>query len=227
MEEGYAVLRDAGSRWPGDAGLDFQGAQLFRYAGFLDEAQRRFERSHSVDPLFSAEGWIPRTPYYRGDYARFLEVLPAIESPIFRFYRASAELARGRDAEAKRLLEPVFRMSSSDLFARLSQALLAILEGHEKEGGVILDHLALQRAELGGSDGEVTYKIAQLYARAGAGDRALGQLALAVDQGFFCASCVRAEPLFAALRGRADYRRLLLAAEERHGNFGERFALRE
>jgi tetratricopeptide (TPR) repeat protein len=227
VEEGYAVLAEAHGRWPGDAALDFQRAQLLHYAGFLDEADRHFERSLAADPLFAAEGWIPRTPFYRGDYARFLALLPAIESPIFRFYRAMAELGRGGETEAKRLLEPVFRMNPGDLFARLSQALLALLEGNAREGGIILDHLALQREELGGSDGEVTFKIAQLYARAGQSDKALRQLGLAVEQGFFCAACVRAEPLFRALHGQREFQRLLLAADRRHREFGQRFELGE
>jgi len=225
VEEGFAALREASARWPGDAGLEFQQAQLLHYAGLLEDAQRHYERSLLADPLFATEGWIPRTPLYREEYERFLEQLPAIESPIFRYYRACAELRRDRKEEAKRLLEPVFRMNPGDVFARLSQAMLAVLEGDNAEAVLILDHLVLERERLGGSDGEVTYKIAQLYADAGQAGKAARQVARAVEQGFFCVPCFAGDAALDTARPMPEYREALVRAEARQAEFRSRFGL--
>jgi hypothetical protein len=111
------------------------------------------------------------------------------------------------------------------LFARLSQALLEILNDNPAQAEVILKQLALQRAELGGSDGEVTYKLASLFAMAGRADEGLQQLDLSVRQGFFCVPCLERDPAWENLRQTPAFQRTLTGARARHAAFGKRFQL--
>ena len=81
---------------------------------------------------------------------------------------------------------------------------LAVLEAREGD-----------RRRSGGSDGEVTFKVASLAARTGAADLAFEALTRAVDQGFACAPCFRGDPAFAALAGSPRFAAILARADER------------
>ena len=183
----------------------------------------------AADPTYlTVEGWTPNALLYRGrpgDPERFLQLLPGAESPLFLFYRGYAEALCGREAAARAALAPAFQQRPGDLFARLAQAQLAILEGERGEALLHLRQLALQRRALGGSDGEVTYKLAQLLALAGSPDEALGELRLAVDQGFFCPACLQNDPAWQDLRRAPGFRELARAARNRQAAFVERAGL--
>ena len=197
-EQAWRRLAAARRRAPSNLDLRFAEAYVLTYAGLLDQAAARIEQVAAADPTYLAvEGWTPNALLHRGrpgDPERFLELLPGAESPLFLFYRGYAEAQRGREAKARAVLAPVFRRQPGDLFARLAQAQLAILEGDRGQALLHLRQLALQRHAVGGSDGEVTYKLAQLLALAGSPDEAFGQLRLALAQGFFCPACLRKRP---------------------------------
>ena len=69
----------------------------------------------------------------------------------------------------------------------------------------------------------MTFKIGQLLAWAGARRRAIELLGASVEQGFFCAPCLRGEGLAERLAEEPDYRRLVSAAEARGRAFEARF----
>jgi DNA-binding winged helix-turn-helix (wHTH) protein/tetratricopeptide (TPR) repeat protein len=224
-EQAWRRLARARERAPNNLDLRFAEAYVLTYAGLLDQAAARIEQVAAADPTYLAvEGWTPNALLHRGrpgDPERFLELLPGAESPLFLFYRGYAEALRGREAAARAVLAPVFRRQPGDLFARLAQAQLAILEGDRGQALLHLRQLALQRHAVGGSDGEVTYKLAQLLALAGSPDEAFGQLRLALAQGFFCPTCLRNDPAWEALRGEPRFRTLARAARTRQAAFVE------
>ncbi len=226
-EAAYAALlaeerRSAAS--PAD--LPFFESYVLVYAGFLERSQKLVQEALRRDPTFLADGgWTPNAWAYRRDWDTFLELLPAGDSPLFRYYRGWGELQRGQRAAAREILAPAFVGAPNDLFARLAQALLAVVEERPEEARTLLREVALQRRSTGARDGEVTFKMAQLFALAGEPRAASEQAARAIEQGFFCPPCFRNDPLLAPLAGEPELARRLEAAEARHVAFGRRFGL--
>lgn len=226
VEDAYALLAPAADRFPQRAELPFFLSYTLRYAGCLEASRRALERAHALDPIVSTVyGGAPTAYLYLGDEERFVKALPGFSSPLYAFYRGLAAWRRGDHGEVARHLRPAFAMAPGDVFARLAEALLAVEEGRATDSRAILRQLALQRDRLGSGDGEVTFKIAQVFTLAGDHDSAAAALARAVDQGFFCPPCMSDRLVFAPLEGRDDFQRTLAVARTRHMAFVERFNL--
>jgi DNA-binding winged helix-turn-helix (wHTH) protein/tetratricopeptide (TPR) repeat protein len=203
-------------------------AYVLRYAGYLEEAERSLRSALEIDPLQLAvdpAGNVPNSLLYQGKVDEYLALLPANDSAYHRYYRGFAEMLRDDEDRAREILDPAFRSNPSDLFARFSHALLAILEGDKASARAIVRAVSRQRRALQASDGEVTYKQAQLLALAGDTDGALADLALAIDQGFFCSPYIGSDPALQSLRNRPEFERAVATAEQRHLAFGRRFGL--
>jgi DNA-binding winged helix-turn-helix (wHTH) protein/tetratricopeptide (TPR) repeat protein len=226
VEDAYELLVDAEKSNPTSPDLQSFLTYVLDYSGYTDEARQHFERLLTIDPNYLTQrGWTPNTYLYTGEIDRFLDVLPATDSPLFRYHRGLALVVGGRAKEAYDVLEPAFRTNPNDSFARMSHALLAILDERRGDARRIVDELVRQRRAVGSSDGEMTYKIAQLYALAGVRAAALQQLRLAVSQGFFCVRYLESDPLLHVLRSEPEYGRILDAARTRHITFGNRFGV--
>lgn len=175
---------------------------LLTYVGELPAARAELDRSLAVDPLFlSAMSWVPNALLYSGEVERYLELLPAPGSPFMRYFRGEALLRLGRGAEAAEVLRPAFGANPGDQAARLAEALLQLVYGNRGAALTILRALDEQRRRLGTGDGETTFRLASLFARAGDAEAALASLARAVEQGFLCAPGFELEPGLAALAG--------------------------
>lgn len=224
--EAYALAREAHGRRPRDPSLLYAQSYVLRYAGQLERSEATLRRALRLDPLLLEEiGETPMPLLYLGRYEEYLALLPAAETPYYRFYRGLAEALRGRPEEARAILAPAFRLNPNDLFARLAAGLLAILEGDARGGAEIVRQIARQRRELGTPDGEMTFKEAQLLALAGERDLALDQLERAVGQGFACVDCIARDPWLAPLATGDRYREILERAEVRRRAFAERFSM--
>lgn len=228
VESAYTLIRERLRERPhSPQALNAQSYAL-RVAGFLRPSSAALEKLLEVDPLvfdIGALGGSPNTFLYQGKLDRFLQVLPASEMPYIRYYRGFAELLRDRVDAARAELEPAFRAGPGEVFGRLAYALLATVEGDGAAARRIVDSLARQRQRLGGADGEITYKEAQILALAGAREEAIERLSAAVDQGFFCAPCLIADPSLDSLRDAVEWEPVLEAARRRHRAFGRRFGL--
>jgi DNA-binding winged helix-turn-helix (wHTH) protein/tetratricopeptide (TPR) repeat protein/TolB-like protein len=228
LEDAYAVLHSASNDLASSADVHFAAAYVLWYTGYLKESRSRMDAALAIDPNYLAVGgWTPNVFLYQREHQRFLRWLPATDAPIFRYYRGYSMHVSGNLAGAQQTLESAFRLNPSDVFARLSNALLNVVEGRKAEAVEVLRQLERQRNEVGSSDGELTYKIAELYQMAGDSESALRQLDAAVRQGFFCAPCVRSSPTWDGSRGRPEFERVLARAEERQKAFGRRFGLPE
>lgn len=225
-EEAFERIRDATRQLPPSPELHFTVAYVATYAGYLDLAAAELDRALALEPTYLARaGWSPNAYLYRGELAKFVRVLPSVDSPFFRFYRAWVHVLEGAPAAARAELEPAFPMNPPDVFARLDRALLAVLSGDVSLGRDVVRELARQRRELGASDGEFTLKQAQVLAFAGEPAEAAAQLRLAVEQGFFCPACIESDPVLAGLTAEPDYLVAIEAARRRHESFGRQFGL--
>jgi tetratricopeptide (TPR) repeat protein len=226
VEEAHAFLGAAPAPLLADREVRFLGAYALTYAGFLEAAAERVEAIAREDPaFFAAAGWTPNVLLYEAKWERFLELLPRGESPLLRYYRGYALAESGPAGDALRELEPAFRAHPADVFARLAEGLAAILHGRSAEARLLLGQLALQRERLDASDGEVTFKLAELSARAGDPEAALRHLRRAVEQGFFCPPCLDGSRALRPLRAHPAFTALLASARARRAAFARRFRL--
>jgi DNA-binding winged helix-turn-helix (wHTH) protein/tetratricopeptide (TPR) repeat protein len=225
-EDAFAGLLAAERGAAAGPDVPFFESYALGYAGYLERSQALVEEALRRDPTFLADGgWTPNALLYRGEHDRFLELLPAGESPLFRFYRGLAELRRGREETARAVLAPAYAQAPNDLFARLAQALLDSHEGRSEEARTVLSQLALQRRQTGARDGEMTFKVAELYGLLGDHAKAAEQAELAIAQGFFCVPCFEGDPWLGEALADPAVSRALQGARDRHRAFGRRFAL--
>jgi DNA-binding winged helix-turn-helix (wHTH) protein/tetratricopeptide (TPR) repeat protein len=214
--EAWRAIEDAPANEAYAAAWMFGRSLLLNYVGEVDRAVVELERSVEKNPvLLSFTSWTPNALLYAGDTARFLALVPAAVSPLLRYYQAEGLVRTGRTNEATAILEPAFASNPGDLFARLCESYRLHLGGDPAGALAVLQALEGDRVRSGGSDGEVTFKVASLAARMGSADFALEALGRAVDQGFACAPCFRGDPAFAALTGDPRFERILTRAEER------------
>lgn len=223
--EAFGLLFAAYRRWPESLVVQVRLAEALRYAGQLERSQGLFDAALGRYPASSLLfDWVAYPYLYRGEWQRFLDLLSGRGSPFFRYYRGFAELMSGDREGAIATLEPAFTEHPEDLFARLSQALLANVQDRPIEARVVLEQLMRQRAHQEVRDGEVTYKIAQLLVFSGALEAGLEQLSLAVEEGFFCTDCMTHDPLLRAASSEAAFKAAQSKARERQLRFSKRFA---
>lgn len=228
VELAYEAILDTVAQHPHHPGARYQQVYALRYAGYLDLAEGVLEEVLALDPLHYAldpSGETPNLFLYQNRLDEFLGFLPDSDTPYHGYYRGLALVLLGDLAAAREVLDASFRSNPADIFGRFAQALMAILDGDHEAGRSIVLQIARQRRDLGGRDGEITYKEAQLLALAGDLENAAAQLELAVAQGFFCAPYLRIDPALEGLRDTPSFARILQAATERHRAFGARFGI--
>lgn len=225
-EEAYELVAGQRERTGDDPLLAQIDALVLRYAGFLHLAGRTTESLLERNPAwFVVHPDRPNALLHLGLHERYLDLLPRLGTPRYRFYRGWAEWRRGARETAVAALEPAFRGDPGDPFGRLSQALLALIEERRGEATIILEQLARERRRRRAVNGETTYELAELLALSDAPEAALEQLDLAVEQGYFCSPCMARSPAFRALARSARFQRIFERAHGRHVAFGERFGL--
>ncbi len=225
-EAAYSHIVEATSRFPPSVFIRLRASEILRYAGFLERSREAFEQALELWPAAMAlTDSVPYPYLYRGDWERFLGDLSGRGSPYFSYYRGWALWQSGRSEAAMVALESAFRKQPGDVFARLASALAAIIDGKQTEAVTVLERLIEQLAWSGSSDGEVTYKVAQLFLLADEPERALTQLTRAVRQGFACPVCIELDPVFSPRTSEPPWQRILEEAKTRHRSFAARFGL--
>jgi DNA-binding winged helix-turn-helix (wHTH) protein/tetratricopeptide (TPR) repeat protein len=210
LAEALRIVNAALRNHPDDADLQFSLASALAHSGRIDESRAALDRLRANDPSYLAQkGVAPMAYLYAGDTRRFLAELPVTDAPLFRYHRGFVAWTEGRREEAWRALEPAFRSNPADVHARLSQALLSIIDRRPDESREILHQLARERALVGATDGEMTYRIAQLEAMAGDTAAALRDVRSAVGQGFLCKVYMRRDPALASLRTADEFVRIV------------------
>ena len=224
VEEAYRHVQRA----PRNVFHGFTREYPLRFAGYLSEAEKWMRIGLESDPLFystSLTGEAPNVLLYQNRFDEYLATLSAGDSAYHRFYRGLAEYLRGNDEIATEILEPAFRKNPEDVFGRFAHALLSIIEGDLEAARVIVRKIIDQRRSLDATDGEMTYKQAQLLALAGDVEGALEEFRLAVESGFVCVPYFAIDPAIESLRARPDFGEVYRQALDRHLAFGRMFDL--
>ncbi len=225
VEEAFETSQHAS--WDDPEAL-YRKVYNLRYAGFLDLAAEHMARILQLDPFYFNEKPIhqaPNTFLYLNRFAEHLDLLAAPGNAYHDYYRGFNLLLSGRTVEAEIILQSVLDKTPDDLFGRFSQALLHVLHDQPQDALVIAEDIAALRTQMGHSDGELTYKQAQLFAMAGDTGRAMEQLQLAVDQGFFSVKYFHTDPAIQGLQDLPEFIDIVQQAKTRHLQFASRFAL--
>lgn len=227
IEKAQQFLRDALERDPANIDLHRAEFMLLAQAGFLDGARSHLRRVASSEPNALFDHAPVAMPYVsHGGLQQFLASSGESDTPAARYTRGFAELILGNPDTAYRTLEPSFRSNPADAYARLSHALLAIIEGRHLEARAIVRHFARQRELVGERDAELTYRLAQVASLAGDDALATRQLASAVNDGFYCVEVIDRDPALNAIRGTGGYERARAIAIRKRDAFGLQFGLR-
>ena len=226
LEEAYERALRVRAAAPGSPVAASAAAYTLTYAGFVDDAVRSVEEVLAADSGYvEANGWwTPTALLYLGRFDQFLHTLQRVDTPTSRLYRALAEAERGRRANAVAHLVGI-EASATNVFIGLARALHAGLTGRERDGVAMIRVIADERRAAGNSDGEITFKQAQILSIAGEPSSALATLNEAVAQGFVCVTCFESSSLLEPVRALPDYQRVKQRAAARQLAFGRRFGL--
>jgi tetratricopeptide (TPR) repeat protein len=226
VEEAVPMLRDALKENSNYAPLHWELGYAYRFAGMLDESVTECERALRLDPLVTqvkSNGSVLNTYLYRGEYARFLDSLPAVdESAFLLFYRGFGEYYQKDWSQAAKDFDRAFELDSS-LYTRIGKTLSDSIAHREAEGLQILHDLERDVAQRGVGDPEGMYKIAQSYAALGDRASALRVLRGSVEGGFFPYPYLANDPLLESLRKQAEFGEILDMSHRRYQTFKDRF----
>lgn len=217
IEEAYLRLAPVLNVHPTSPQLRLSLAHALTFAGFLEVACDELDALIANDPLFLSfeKPHLPLAYLYQGRLDDFIRAAPSLDTPTFRYYRAVAELMRGDAPAARALLEPAARGNPTDLSARMSQALLAVLDDRPEAAVAIIEDLDPASADRPRLNGETLFQLGRLLHRAGAQEQALDRFEHALDAGFFCLACLKNDPELAALSEHPRWMVILEAARQR------------
>ncbi len=224
-EEAYEISRHAD--WDDPAAI-YRGVYGLRYAGFLDKASDHLDRILQLDPYYFSEKPIQQSPstlLYQNRFDEHLSLLAEPGNSYHDYYRSLNLVLTGNEKEAKVLLEAVVAKTPDDLFGQFSQALLHVINQDESAVLALVEKMLAARKANNHNDGEMTYKLLQLYALIGADQKALDALQLAVDPGFFPFNYFLVDPALKSIRETSKFNEIVKQAVQRHEAFAERFGL--
>ena len=226
LEEAYERALAVRSSAPASPAAANAVSYVLTYAGYVDEAARAIDDLIAASPDYMKQNawWAPTALLYQRRFERFLQTVAGADTPSARLYRAIADVERGQRASAVQHLAGI--ESSGSVFNRLAAALRAALSSRQGEVTTMMSSIADQRRTEGDSDGEVTFKQAQILSLAGDAASALAMLDEAVTQGFVCVACFESSSILEPVRARDEYGRVQKRARARHQAFGRRFGLK-
>ena len=139
------------------------------------------------------------------------------------FYHGFGEYYLNNYAQAAKDFDRAFEMEPSLLPANVGKALSYSIK-HEDARGLKLLHETEDRIEdLGVTDAEGIYKVAQAYAVLGDKVSALHMLRHSIGGGFFCYPYFVRDPLLQNLRTESEFQILMNQARQRHDEFKQKF----
>jgi tetratricopeptide (TPR) repeat protein len=179
-------------------------AYALSFGGEIDAAAAQIDAALAIDPLVLSRetGLIPTAYLHVRRFDAFLELFPAPQNAIERFYAAWAALESGQEDLALAMLSTMNTPLPRDRFERFGRVLRLLLEEDFDSAEALLSLLLEQRRDPDSIDGEMDYKLAQLLALAGRESDARAALRLSEERGFRCAECIARDPGLSALFGR-------------------------
>ncbi len=199
-----------------------------RYAGFLRACSKHIDRILQLNPFFFNEKPIEQSPstlLYQNRFTEHLALLAEPGNSYHDYFRGLNLFFTDDSNQALRILTEVINRTPTDLFGKFSGALKHIIMGDNTAAITQIDAIAILRQKKKHTDGEMTYKLAQLYALAKAPNLALKKLQLAVDQGFFPMNYFLIDPAMASIKTNEKFKSIIGQATQRHQAFAQRFGL--
>ncbi|WP_223789059.1 winged helix-turn-helix domain-containing protein [Marinicella meishanensis] len=225
VEKAYELAADAD--WHDPVMLNIKVYTL-RYAGFLHQATQLISRIRQLDPYFYSKKPIYQAPnslLYLNRFDEHLSLLAEPGNAYHDYYRGLNLVLSQRPDQAKPLLQAVVERTPNDLFGQFSHALFWIINEQFEAAKGLIDDMVEQRLQQQHFDGEMAYKLAQLYALAGYPEAAIKQFQAAVDHGFFAHAYFIRDPAMDAIRNHPLFAVILQQALARHLAFAEQFGL--
>ena len=225
VEQAYNLSKDAD--WF-DPDAIYDKSYSLRYAGFLNANNKNLERILLLDPFFFNEKPIkqaPNTFLYQNRFKEHLALLAEPGNSYHDYFRGLNLLLSGYRNQANEILQGVVDRTPTDLFGQFSQALLYIVKNDAPSAIKTIDAIVKLRNEKNHTDGEMTYKLAQLYALADMPKLALEHLQISVDQGFFPVNYFLTDPAIKSIQDIEPFSVIISQAYQRHLAFAEQFGL--
>jgi tetratricopeptide (TPR) repeat protein len=116
--------------------------------------------------------------------------------------------------------ERAYMLDPSLLHAKYGRALLFAIHQKPAEGLRYLNDVNQKTPTV---DGEMLYKLGQVYSLLGDKSSAYRYLREAIDHNFCCYACFIRDPLLVSLHGHAQYDELMNVARERHETFKRKY----
>ena len=226
VEAAYEYVKDAD--WDDPEAL-YRRVYALRYAGFLNLASQNIDRMLQIDPYYFNEKPIhqaPNTLLYLNRFDDHLALLAEPGNAYHDYYRGLNLMLNNKVKEAKEILQGVIQRTPNDLFGQFSSALLHIMTGENDASKKFIDAIVSKRVEKNHSDGEMTYKLVQLYALSGNTQKAVSQLQLSVNQGFFPVNYFKTDPALNSIQNETSFNRIIIQAKSRHLDFAQKFNLK-
>lgn len=199
-----------------------------RYAGFLNRSAVNIDRILQLDPLFFSEKPIlhaPNTLLYLNRFEDHLKLLAEPGNSYHDYFRGLNLLLSGKPSAARQILQPVVKRTPEDLFGLFAMGLIHIIDEEYEAAKQVVEGIIKQREDNHHTDGEMTYKLAQLFALAGYDELALKHFQLAVDQGFFPVSYFLRDPAMRSIMASDSFHKTVEQAANRHRAFAQKYGL--
>jgi tetratricopeptide (TPR) repeat protein len=219
LDQGVLTLREELRRNRNDPQAHWWLTEAYLYGGMLTESIAEGERALQLDPLVN-RGSTFNSYLYSGDYDKFLSSMPIEAGARTIFYRGLCFLYMNDLSRAAGEFERAYALDPSLLHAKYGRAFLYAIEQEPADG---LQYVKKIEQETPTDDGEMLYKLAQVYALLGDKPSALRSLRAAIDHNFYCHACFLRDPLLGAIRGEAEYAVLVNRGLDLHEAFRRRY----
>jgi serine/threonine protein kinase/TolB-like protein/tetratricopeptide (TPR) repeat protein len=223
VEQAVPLLRTALKTNPNNAELHWELGYAYRFAGMLRESLVECQKARQINPEVKINSSAMNTYLYLGEYDKFLQSLPQNDSAYVLFYRGLGEYYENHPTQAAQAFDRAYMLEPSLLPAKVGKALSDSIAGRRAPALDLLHQTEEEMEELGVSDAESMFKIAQAYAVLGNKPAALHALSHTIEGGFFCYPCFVTDPLLANIRNEPESERLMEEARLRHEQFKSRF----
>ena len=223
VEEGVPLLRRALQTNPNNAEAHWELSYAYRFGGMLAESVAEAERARGLDPQVKINSSALNGYLYLGQYEEFLKSLPVNNSAYILFYRGFAEYHEKKREQASRDLNRAYELDPTLLPAQIGKALSYAMAQRRTRGLEFLRETEVGIDERGVTDGELLYKVAQVYAVLADKTSSLRMLRRSIDSGFFCYPYFVRDPLLDSLRDQPGLGERMAEARRRHEDFKAKF----
>ena len=217
-DEAITALRQSLGQNPHDSFAHLYLSEAYRYGGTLDQSVAEGELALKLNPNVGQN--LLLTYIYVGQYQKFLGSLPEDETNARNvFYRGLAYYYLKDLRRAAAEFDRAFALNPDLLHAQMGRALAYAMTHRQAQG---LDLIRkVERAD--SADGEMVYKMAQVYAQLGDKQSSLRLLRRSIELNFYPYSYFLHDPLLEPVRGEPEYSAVMDVARQRQEAFLKRF----